>query len=46
MLDGGRISAEGRHADLLQTSELYRQLAAQLTECSEGAATATGTDRP
>jgi ABC-type multidrug transport system fused ATPase/permease subunit len=32
VLDGGRISAEGRHEELVQTSELYRQLAAQLVD--------------
>jgi len=32
VLDGGRVSAEGRHMDLLQTSPLYQQLCAQLAD--------------
>jgi ABC-type multidrug transport system fused ATPase/permease subunit len=31
VLDAGRIAAEGTHARLLESSELYRRLAAQLT---------------
>jgi ABC-type multidrug transport system fused ATPase/permease subunit len=40
VLDGGRISAEGRHEELLQTSELYRRLAAQLVDAGADAQTA------
>jgi ABC-type multidrug transport system fused ATPase/permease subunit len=40
VLDGGRISAEGRHEDLLQRSELYRRLAAQLVDAGADAQTA------
>jgi ATP-binding cassette subfamily B protein len=32
VLDGGRVSAEGRHTELLETSPLYQQLCAQLTD--------------
>jgi ATP-binding cassette subfamily B protein/subfamily B ATP-binding cassette protein MsbA len=31
VLDGGRIAAHGRHADLLQTSRLYRRMCARLS---------------
>jgi ATP-binding cassette, subfamily B, bacterial len=31
VLDGGRISAKGRHEELLQTSELYRRMCARLS---------------
>jgi ATP-binding cassette, subfamily B, bacterial len=31
VLDGGRISAKGRHEDLLQSSELYRRMCARLS---------------
>ncbi len=31
VLDGGRISAQGRHDELLQTSELYRRMCARLS---------------
>jgi ABC-type multidrug transport system fused ATPase/permease subunit len=31
VLDGGRIAAQGRHDDLLQTSELYRRMCARLS---------------
>ena len=31
MLDGGRIAAQGRHAELLQTSRLYRRMCARLS---------------
>jgi ATP-binding cassette subfamily B protein len=31
VLDGGRISAQGRHDDLLQTSDLYRRMCARLS---------------
>src|SRR6185369_5793278 len=31
VLDGGRISAEGRHEDLLKTSRLYRRMCARLS---------------
>jgi ABC-type multidrug transport system fused ATPase/permease subunit len=31
VLDGGRIAAQGRHADLLQTSRLYRRMCARLS---------------
>jgi ATP-binding cassette subfamily B protein/subfamily B ATP-binding cassette protein MsbA len=34
LLDRGQITAEGTHETLLQTSELYRQLATQLTDSS------------
>jgi ATP-binding cassette subfamily B protein/subfamily B ATP-binding cassette protein MsbA len=32
VLDAGRITAEGRHDQLLRTSDLYRQLCAQLAD--------------
>jgi ATP-binding cassette subfamily B protein len=32
VLDAGRIVAEGSHDRLLETSELYRKLAAELTQ--------------
>jgi ATP-binding cassette, subfamily B, bacterial len=35
VLDAGIVAAEGSHEDLLRTSELYRQLAAQLTETAD-----------
>ena len=31
VLDGGRIAAQGRHAELLQTSQLYRRMCARLS---------------
>jgi ABC-type multidrug transport system fused ATPase/permease subunit len=31
VLDGGRIAAQGRHAELLQTSRLYRRMCARLS---------------
>jgi ABC-type multidrug transport system fused ATPase/permease subunit len=31
VLDGGRISAQGRHEELLEQSELYRRMCARLT---------------
>jgi len=31
VLDGGRISAKGRHEELLQSSELYRRMCARLS---------------
>jgi ABC-type multidrug transport system fused ATPase/permease subunit len=31
VLDGGRISAQGRHDDLLKTSQLYRRMCARLS---------------
>src|SRR5207302_2548544 len=31
VLDGGRISAQGKHDDLLQSSELYRRMCARLS---------------
>jgi ATP-binding cassette subfamily B protein/subfamily B ATP-binding cassette protein MsbA len=31
VLDGGRISAQGRHEDLLKTSQLYRRMCARLS---------------
>jgi ABC-type multidrug transport system fused ATPase/permease subunit len=31
VLDGGRISAQGRHNDLLKTSQLYRRMCARLS---------------
>ena len=31
VLDGGRISAQGRHEELLKTSELYRRMCARLS---------------
>jgi ATP-binding cassette subfamily B protein/subfamily B ATP-binding cassette protein MsbA len=31
VLDGGRISAQGRHNELLQTSQLYRRMCARLS---------------
>jgi len=31
VLDGGRIAAQGRHNDLLQTSDLYRRMCARLS---------------
>ena len=31
VLDGGRVSALGRHEDLLQSSELYRRMCARLS---------------
>ena len=31
MLDGGKISAQGRHEDLLKTSQLYRRMCARLS---------------
>jgi ATP-binding cassette subfamily B protein len=31
VLDGGRISAKGRHEELLQTSDLYRRMCARLS---------------
>jgi len=31
VLDGGRISAQGRHEELLQSSELYRRMCARLS---------------
>jgi ABC-type multidrug transport system fused ATPase/permease subunit len=37
VLDAGRITAEGRHDELLQTSDLYRRLAAQLVEPDDDA---------
>ena len=41
VLDAGRITAEGRHDDLLRTSELYRQLASQLADAAPAPHTAT-----
>jgi ATP-binding cassette, subfamily B, bacterial len=34
LLDAGHLSAQGTHEELLRTSDLYRQLASQLTEPS------------
>ena len=31
VLDGGRIAAQGRHEDLLETSQLYRRMCARLS---------------
>src|SRR5262249_15052353 len=31
VLDGGRIAAQGRHQDLLQSSQLYRRMCARLS---------------
>jgi ABC-type multidrug transport system fused ATPase/permease subunit len=31
VLDGGKISAQGRHDDLLKSSRLYRRMCARLT---------------
>src|SRR4030095_3506978 len=31
VLDGGRIAAQGRHAELLQASQLYRRMCARLS---------------
>ena len=31
VLDGGRIAAQGRHEDLLKTSQLYRRMSARLS---------------
>jgi ATP-binding cassette subfamily B protein len=31
VLDGGRIAAKGRHADLLESSQLYRRMCARLS---------------
>ena len=31
VLDGGKISAQGRHGDLLKTSDLYRRMCARLS---------------
>jgi hypothetical protein len=31
VLDGGRIIAEGRHEELLKTSQLYRRMCARLS---------------
>jgi ABC-type multidrug transport system fused ATPase/permease subunit len=31
VLDGGRVSAHGRHDELLQTSLLYRRMCARLS---------------
>ena len=30
-LDGGRIAAQGRHADLMKSSDLYRRMCARLS---------------
>jgi ABC-type multidrug transport system fused ATPase/permease subunit len=37
LLDAGRIVASGTHEDLLRTSSLYAELAAQLTHFSRAA---------
>jgi ABC-type multidrug transport system fused ATPase/permease subunit len=37
VLDAGQVVAEGSHAELLETSPLYRQLAVQLTEPAQRA---------
>jgi ATP-binding cassette subfamily B protein len=41
VLDAGRIEGEGRHDELLQTSDLYRRLCSQLAEDDEGRSTLT-----
>jgi ABC-type multidrug transport system fused ATPase/permease subunit len=35
VLDAGVVAAEGTHEDLLQTSQLYRELAAHLTDATD-----------
>ncbi len=42
VLDAGRIAAEGRHDELLQTSGLYRRLAAQLVDRAPDTAASVG----
>jgi ATP-binding cassette subfamily B protein len=42
VLDAGRITAEGRHDELLRASELYRQLASQLADAEPAPHAATG----